>query len=133
MPDSAILCVDDEEVVIRSLRDQIDRHFGNAYIYEFAESGEEAWEVIEELVTEKIKIIVVICDWLMPGMKGDEFLLRLHQRFPKIFTILLSGQADAAAIQRAFLEAKLDIFIAKPWNEKELIEAIASGLEKFYG
>lgn len=129
---SAILCVDDEEIILRSLRDQISKHFGSTYIYEFAESGEEAWEVIEELVSEEIQLIVIICDWLMPGIKGDEFLIQVHQRFPKIFTILLSGQADTGAIKRAFSEAKLDSYIRKPWDESELIRVIRSGLDKFY-
>jgi CheY-like chemotaxis protein len=132
MLESAILCVDDEEMILRSLRDQISKHFGNTYIYECAESGEEAWEVIEELTQEKIQIIIIICDWLMPGMKGDEFLIQVHQRFPKIFKIMLTGQADTAAIERAFREAKLDCYIPKPWDEAHLIATIESGLKNFY-
>ncbi|PSB00982.1 response regulator [Merismopedia glauca] len=132
MLDSAILCVDDEEIILRSLRDQIKKHFGNSYIYECAESGEEAWEVIEELTDDKIQIIIIICDWLMPGIKGDEFLIKVHQRFPKILKIMLTGQADTVAIERAFSEAKLDYYIPKPWDEAQLIAAIESGLKKRY-
>jgi signal transduction histidine kinase len=49
----------------------------NRYFYELAESVEEAWEVIEELYEEGIRIIIVISDWLMPGIKGDEFLIQI--------------------------------------------------------
>jgi YesN/AraC family two-component response regulator len=133
LPGSAILCVDDEQIILHSLRDQISKHFGNRYIYEFAESGEEAWEVIEELTQEEIQIIIIICDWLMPGIKGDEFFLQVHQRFPNIFKIMLSGHADRSAIERAFSQAHLDSYIPKPWDEQQLIGVIESGLKKFYG
>jgi CheY-like chemotaxis protein len=132
MPKSAILCVDDEELVLRSLRDQLNKHLGNSYIYECAESAEEAWEVIEELTQEEIQIIIIICDWLMPGTKGDEFLIQVHKRFPKIFKIMLTGQADSAAINRAYSEAKLDYYMPKPWDEKRLITTIKLELQKLY-
>jgi len=37
MTNKAILCVDDERIVL-SLRDQITKHFGDRYRYEVAES-----------------------------------------------------------------------------------------------
>jgi predicted signal transduction protein with EAL and GGDEF domain len=49
MSNSAILCVDDEIIILESLREQLQRHFGDRYLYEVAESVEEAWEVIDEL------------------------------------------------------------------------------------
>ena len=98
MLNSAILCVDDEVLILDSLKEQLKRHFGNRYIYEIAQSAEEGWEVINELVEDNIKIIITICDWLMPGTKGDEFLIQIHQRFPQIITIMLTGQADESAI-----------------------------------
>lgn len=130
MSDQAILCVDDERIVLLSLRDQITKHFGDRYRYEFAESVDEAWEVIDELSFEQIKILVIVSDWLMPGIRGDEFLAQVHQRFPKIVTVLLSGQADEAAIQHAYQIAKLHAYIPKPWDEATLIGVIQSGLEQ---
>jgi CheY-like chemotaxis protein len=123
-----ILCVDDERIVLLSLRDQMKKHFGNLYSYEFAESVEEAWEIIEELHQDEAKIIVIVSDWLMPGVKGDEFLIEVYQRFPDIVTIMLTGQADESAIERARQHANLNSYISKPWNETTLIDAIESGL-----
>lgn len=117
-------------MVLRSLREQIVRHFGDRYLYEIAESAEEAWEVIEELCDEGIVILVIISDWLMPGMKGDEFLIRVHQRFPKIITVMLTGQADKGAIERTYRDANLYAYLTKPWNETTLINTIESGLKK---
>jgi CheY-like chemotaxis protein len=127
----AILCVDDERIVLVSLRDQISKHFGDRYRYEVAESADEAWEVIEELSDEDIKLLIIVSDWLMPGMRGDEFLMQVHARFPDIVTVLLTGHADEAAIARARQYANLHAYIAKPWTEENLISIIQSGLEKF--
>ena len=72
---------------------------------------------------------VVVSDWLMPGLKGDEFLVRVHNQFPQTVTILLSGQADEAAIERAKQQANVQRCIYKPWSEEELVETIKQGLK----
>jgi CheY-like chemotaxis protein len=126
--EKAILCVDDEEIVLMSLKEQIEDYFGDQFLYEVAESAEEAWEVIEDLSEESIEILVIVSDWLMPGIKGDEFLIAVHKRFPKIVKVILTGQADEKAIKRAIKEANLHRCLRKPWKEEELIETIRSGL-----
>jgi response regulator RpfG family c-di-GMP phosphodiesterase len=64
----------------------------------------------------------------MPGMKGDEFLIQAHKKFPTVVKIMLSGQAEQAAVDRARKEAGLHEFLAKPWNAEELVETINLGL-----
>jgi CheY-like chemotaxis protein len=128
MSKAAIICVDDEVVILDSLKEQLKRNFGNRFIYEVAESAEEAWEVIEELQTESIDIMVIVSDWLMPGIKGDEFLIQIHQRFPQLVTVMLTGQADETAIDRAKKEANLHACLYKPWTEEELSQIIISAL-----
>jgi CheY-like chemotaxis protein len=125
----AILCVDDEKIVLDSLKSQIKKHFGSRYFYEFAQSVEEAWEVIDELTEDEVEILIIVSDWLMPDIKGDEFLLEIHQKYPKIVKVMLTGQADQDAIERAEKQANLYRYISKPWSEAELIETIQSGLE----
>jgi CheY-like chemotaxis protein len=125
-----ILCVDDEKVVLNSLKRQLKQAFGNDYQYEVAENADEALELIDELTQENIGIILIVSDWLMPGMKGDEFLIKVHQVFPKIVKIMLTGQADEAAIERAKEQANLHCCLYKPWSQTELVETIKSALEK---
>jgi DNA-binding NarL/FixJ family response regulator len=131
MSNRAILCVDDEQIVLWNLRDQIIRNFGDSFLYEVAESADEAWEVIEELYQERIQILIIISDWLMPGTKGDEFLIEVHRRFPDVVTIMLTGQADAGAVERTYKFANLHAYISKPWNESDLVNFIKSGVNKF--
>jgi CheY-like chemotaxis protein len=130
MSDKAILCVDDEPIVLKSLRDQISRNFGHKYACEIASSVDEAWEVIEELYGEGVKVLLIVSDWLMPGVKGDEFLIEVHQKFPDIVTVLLTGQADEAAITRTRSEANLYACLSKPWSEQELLSTIEASLSQ---
>lgn len=126
--EAAILCVDDEVMILDSLKEQLQRSFGDQYLYEVAENVEEAWLIIEELYDEGARLLVIVSDWLMPGIKGDEFLIQVHQRFPEILTIMLTGQVDREAVDRAKTEANLYACLYKPWNEAELIQILSGAL-----
>ncbi|WP_455756997.1 response regulator [Sulfurimonas sp.] len=121
---SAILCVDDEEFVLRALSQDLSRHFKEDYLIELAQSAEDALEILDELVLEEVVVVVIISDWLMPGMKGDEFLIEAHKRFPKVIKILLTGQADKDAIKNAQDNADLKKAFSKPWESSDLISLI---------
>ena len=130
MSKPVILCVDDERIVLDSLRTQLAAAFGDAYIYERAEDAEEALDVINDLNEEGISVIVIISDWLMPGLRGDELLIQLHKNYPNVIKIMLTGQADEVAIERAKKQANLHSCLSKPWLESDLLETIKSGLSK---
>jgi DNA-binding NtrC family response regulator len=129
MPKPVILCVDDEVLILDSLKMQLRREFGDNYLYEMAENADEALEILDELAQEEVSILLLVSDWLMPGMHGDELLVKVHQKFPKTIKIMLTGQADTQAIERAIHEANLFRCLYKPWNGQELIETIRLGLE----
>lgn len=124
-----ILCVDDEADILNTIKMQLKNEFKDNYFYELAESGDEALDVIEAF-QEEDQVIVVVSDWLMPGIKGDELLIKIHQKHPKIVKVMLTGQADTAAIQRAVKHADLYCCLYKPWKGEDLIKTIKSGLAK---
>ena len=124
-----LLCVDDEIIVLTALKDQLRRAFGNEFHIDVAESAEEALELLDELSGQGHRLLVIVSDWLMPGMKGDEFLVQAHKRFPTVVKIMLSGQAQQEAVDRAKREGGLHEFLAKPWNAAELVETINQGLK----
>jgi CheY-like chemotaxis protein len=130
MKKKAILCVDDESIILESLREQLQKHFGDEYLYETAESAEEALEILDDLDDDGIDIAIIVCDWLMPGMKGDKFLLQVDLKYPRVVKVLLTGQANQESVDR--LEELADQFtlVPKPWNKDELITIIKSGLNK---
>ncbi len=129
MNKSYILCVDDDKTILISLKAQLKYGLGDAFNYEVAESAEEAWEVIEDLKARGEHISVVISDWIMPKIKGDEFLIDVHEKYPDIIKLMLTGHADEAAINRAKERANLSGCLVKPWNVDELVTIIKTALE----
>jgi len=124
----AIVCVDDENIILNSLGEQIENLLGGNYIYEYAENAQEGMEVLEELTDEGVSVLVIVSDWLMPGKKGDEFLIEVHKKFPNIVKVMLTGQADESAIDNARKNANLFACIHKPWTAKQLEAVIKSGI-----
>jgi len=124
MTKEAILCVDDEVLIVMAIKEEIKRHFRERFIYETAYSAAEGIEVIDQLSAGGIELILVISDWLMPGMKGDEFLSEVKHRNPGIKTILVTGQASRQALDRIKAEGLVNLVILKPWRNLELIEKI---------
>ena len=78
MKKEAILCVDDEALMLLSLKTSLSRNLGENFIYETAINVEQAWEIIEDFHKDGIELILIISDWLMPGIKGDQFLIDVH-------------------------------------------------------
>jgi DNA-binding NtrC family response regulator len=125
-----LLCVDDEAIILNALKDQLRKAYGRNYQIEVAESAEEGLEILDEFADQGLTPLVVISDWLMPGMRGDEFLIAAHGRYPNVIKVLLSGQADADAVTRVRDQAQLHEFIGKPWDAEVLIQSIDAGLAK---
>ncbi|BDA77713.1 response regulator [Leptospira kobayashii] len=124
MSKSVFLCVDDESSILGALKEQLRSAFGLSYIYETAESAEEAIEIIDEYERPDETIVIIVSDWLMPGMKGDEFFIKINNTYPKIKKILLTGQADPESIDRAKNIGKVQVVLAKPWTQDSLIQSI---------
>ena len=123
-----VICVDDEKMVLDSLCSQLNRNLGNNFNYEFAESAEEALEIINELSENDSNVIyVLISDWLMPGMKGDELLEEVMRRVSGVKAILLTGHVDQVLLNEIEKRNNGQIqTIHKPWNEEKLISLITS-------
>lgn len=129
MSDAVILLVDDERTILDSLKQQIRSMFGSRFQYETAEDVAEAWEVLDELHAGGQRIVLIVSDWLMPGVRGDEFLVQVRSKHPEIVRVMLTGQADESAIERVLNEAKVLRVLHKPWSADELREVIASAAE----
>jgi response regulator RpfG family c-di-GMP phosphodiesterase len=131
MKKQSILCVDDEKFVLNSLKEQLKSKFGSKYSIELAESGEDALEIFNELQDENIEIPLVISDYIMPGMKGDELLKTIHKQHPNTITILLTGQATITGVVNAINQANLYRYINKPWETEDLSLAVLEALKSY--
>ena len=72
--------------------------------------------------------LLVILDWMMPGLDGPEVIRRLRERkdSPYTYLILLTGKNQAQDIV-AGLEAGADDYITKPFNIAELEVRVRAG------
>jgi diguanylate cyclase (GGDEF)-like protein/PAS domain S-box-containing protein len=126
-----IVCVDDDPLVLSSLRDQLTRIIEQGYEIELAESAEEALEVFAYLTNDQIAVPLIICDQNLPDMRGDELLGRLQITHASTRKILLTGEASLAAIVSAINAASLYRYIAKPWDETDLGLTVKGALQSF--
>lgn len=126
-----ILCVDDEKIILDSLQEQVLNRLGERFECEVAQGGEEALELIEEIQADNQDIAVIISDQLMPGMKGDEFLIAAHKKVPEAYKILLTGQATLDAVRNAINHARLYRYVMKPWREDDLMLTVEEAAEAY--
>lgn len=126
-----ILCVDDEKIILDSLEEQILSRLGSEFDCELAEGGEEALEIIQDILTDKGDVAVVISDQLMPSMTGDEFLIKAHALLPNTPKILLTGQAGLEAVKNAINKARLYRYVNKPWEENDLMLTIEEAARSY--
>jgi len=131
MKKSVILCVDDESIVLRSLKAELREAFPELMI-ETAEGGEQALELFDELTEDNIETALVISDYIMPDMKGDELLCKIHEKSPKPLKIMLTGQATPEGIGNAINKAKLYRYIPKPWDNNDFILTVKEAIRSFF-
>lgn len=132
MNQKVIICVDDEKMIARGLKAELKEAVGNDYIIEIAENGEEALELIEELLEDKDKVILIISDYIMPGMNGDELLKQVHLISPTTIKIMLTGQANLGAIGNAINSAKLYRYLTKPWHAEDLKLTVKQAINSYF-
>lgn len=132
MSNPVILCVDDEEVILNGLESELRQFLGDEYQLECFQSAEEMFEYLEELHSEQKEVVLVITDYVMPGMKGDELLINLHQKLPKVRKIMLTGHACLEAVTQAVNKANLDRYIGKPWDRNDFAQAVLGAIKSYY-
>ena len=126
-----ILCVDDDSTVLNALRSVFAKHFGSELEVEFAEGGDEALEIAAELRAQGRELGLVISDFMMPGMKGDEFLVRLHEVSPNTVKIMLTGQSDLTGVKRAINQANLYRFLEKPFLNEDIVLTVRAAVRAY--
>jgi serine phosphatase RsbU (regulator of sigma subunit) len=89
-----------------------------------AEDGVQAWERYKDTTPE-----VVISDWIMPGMDGDELCRRIRadEDNPYTYFVMLTSLEDKEHVLRG-MEAGVDDYLAKPLDRTDLhARLIAAG------
>lgn len=108
-----ILFVDDEPNILEGLKRML-RNQRHQWDMSFAESGEQALEILEQ---EQFDAIV--SDMKMPGMDGAQLLEEVKNRHPNMIRFILSGYSDQELIMRSVGPSHQ--YMAKPC-EPELLQ-----------
>lgn len=111
-----ILFVDDTENVISGIQRQLRPYREQWHLY-FATSGKQALELMQHQ-----PIDLIVCDMMMPEMRGDELLKRVAEAYPGTVRMILSGYADEETLTRGLEVAHQ--YLAKPCSAEILRETI---------
>lgn len=115
-PQRRILVVDDEPLICDAVKMMLDF---DGHVVETAGNGKEALAKLE-----KSKFDLVITDFEMPGMKGDELAAAIKGRTPNQPVVMITAYAEMLQASGNPLTG-VDFVISKPFLLENLREAIA--------
>ncbi len=123
MPVNNLLIVDDELTLLKIL----ERMFKKHYNVKTAENPEQALKLLES----GFKPGVILSDQKMPGMNGSEFLKRSIRYVPNATRIILTGYSNPKDIIAAINEGQAYMYLTKPAEEMELVQAIKVAFDTY--
>ncbi|MBW2062661.1 MAG: response regulator [Deltaproteobacteria bacterium] len=118
-----VLCVDDEENILRSLKRLFRRE---DFRFLTAETGEEGLKILQEN-----PVHLVISDNRLPTMSGIEFLAEIRENYPDTIRMVLTGFTDLDTIMESVNQGHIFKFILKPWNDQNLIMDVRQALQQY--
>ena len=119
-----VLFVDDEQAIRNALeRMYLERDDVRCL---FAASGQEGLDILAHE-----EVWVVVSDYLMPGMRGIEFLTKVKNVCPDTVRIMMTAYADLNIAIDAINKSEAYRFVTKPWNNKELMETVDEALMRY--
>lgn len=121
MKNHSILIVDDEKNVLSAMQRVLRKE---PYTIYSVDSAEKALQLIKAR-----EVSLVISDYNMPHEDGLECLKRIKILYPRILTIMLTGQAEVQVAVEAINVAGVYKFILKPWDDEDLKITVRRSLE----
>ena len=115
-----ILLVDDEFIILESLKIQLKKLAADDVEIETASSGEEALELLNDFANEQVDLILVICDYNLGDMLGLDVLSKVTTYYPDAHQAILTGQANLQGTQLSEYVLNLTAIIEKPWASVDL-------------
>jgi response regulator RpfG family c-di-GMP phosphodiesterase len=120
-----ILFIDDESPILSALKRLF--HGKPNMVCHFANSPMEAMEILSQH-----QINVIVSDYRMPQMSGTDLLAKMKEKRPKAVRMMITGNADLTAVQKAINEGEIFRFILKPWDDEELVQAVSQAVEYYH-
>jgi len=110
-PEARILCVDDEEIILNSLRKILVL---DGYCVDTVETGQEALGLVQMHDYD-----FVFTDLKMPAMSGTDVAKSVKHLRPDIDVVIITGFATVESAVECMKHGALD-YIEKPFTEDEL-------------
>jgi serine phosphatase RsbU (regulator of sigma subunit) len=126
-----VLLVEDDPNVLHALRIQMQKILPDHFVVQIANDGEEALELVNEIVSNNGVIPLIVTDHQMPNLTGSEFLIKVKRLIPKCRNIMLTGEAGFSDVTKLINEQALYRYLPKPWNNSDLEMTVNSALEAF--
>lgn len=127
----AIVCVDDDPMILQMLDFQLRKHITNEKVlFEFYTNPNEALDSMKRMEELGVFPVLLITDFQMPEMNGADFIRAVKKEIRSINTIMLSGQANAIQVDDLVNDELLDVYVYKPWDELNLIQKTIALLER---
>lgn len=132
MVDIVILLIEDEPEVREAVERDLEP-FADTFRIECAEEVEEARTVMAEIEEQGDRVGLVLCDHLLPGITGVDFLVDLNHRPDTVMIrkVLITGQAGMEDTIKAINQGGLDHYIAKPWTPEQLHDVVRTQLTEY--
>jgi DNA-binding NtrC family response regulator len=121
--DATLVIVDDEEMVLASLRSFLELE--TEYNIQSFASPDSALDYAAGGTVD-----VVVSDFLMPKLNGIELLRRFSSIHPHAPRILLTGYADKESAIKAINDIGLFQYIEKPWDNSNFLIVLRNALER---
>jgi len=118
-PQARILCVDDEEVILDSLRKILVL---DGYSVDTVETGQEALGLVQTHDYD-----FVFTDLKMPAMSGTEVTKSVKHLRPDIDVVIITGFATVESAVECMKYGAMD-YIEKPFTEDELTQFVRHAL-----
>lgn len=81
-------------------------------------------------ILEQQEVQVVLADYRMPEMQGDELLARVRDEFPRVRRIMLSGYSSLEEGGDWIWRGVAEHLVIKPWDRDELLAVIMNCLAR---
>ena len=117
-----ILCVDDEESILKGFQLNLRKDFE----LHMASNGAEGLEVFDR----ERGFALVLSDMRMPEMNGATMLSEIKKRDHEVVTVLLTGHTDFESAMAAVNEGNVFRMLSKPCPPDTLIKVLNAGLEQ---
>lgn len=125
-----VLCVDDNPEVLQALRRELRMGLEQSARIEVAADAAQALARLEAIAPEPGEAVVIVSDWLMPGMRGEHLIEAIAARWGPLGTIVLSGHISAEATTRLRTMPQVEDVMAKPWASEALLSMVRRLLER---